>query len=187
MTEGASQTMTPYLRKTHVRWLTVMLEHYSGEETSLRKRLDGGDIWGDGHANEWRRYQAESAALRAAIAALQLSDETPQSASKDIVERIIRTVKTWPVESPPTGTYQSWVAALVAEIEQLRYGLANSRPSETPVLPGELEQLRRIDRAARKFVNACEPKVRIPNEPFAELCNALFYGDPLHALPDRKR
>lgn len=156
-----SKMMTPYLRKTHIRWLTVMLEYYSGEEISLRKRLDEGDVWGDGHENEWRRYQAESEALRAAIAALQPSDETPQSASKDIVERIIRTVKTWPVESPPTGTYQSWVAALVAEIEQLR----------------------RIDRAARKFVNACEHKVRTPNEPFAELCEALFYGGPTPCPP----
>jgi hypothetical protein len=38
------------------------------------------------------------------------------------VERIIRTVKAWNPESPPSGTYQKWALALVNEIERLRRG-----------------------------------------------------------------
>jgi hypothetical protein len=64
--------MTPYLRETHIRWLNEMLEHYSSQEADYRKRLDAREVWGeDGHENEWLRYQAEAAALRAAIEALQ--------------------------------------------------------------------------------------------------------------------
>ncbi len=89
----SSKTMSPNLRATHVRWLTIMLEHYSGEEKILSARLDEGEVWGDGHENEWRRYQAESAALRAAIEALSASTPVETSgpiAVADAFEEVLR-------------------------------------------------------------------------------------------------
>lgn len=67
----SSNEMSPYLRERHLRWLNQLLDHYGGQEVDLRKRLDAREVWGDGHENEWRRYQEEAAALRAAIEALQ--------------------------------------------------------------------------------------------------------------------
>lgn len=107
-----SKTMTPYQREVHVRWLTIMLEHYSDEEVSLRKRLDAREVWGDGHENEWRRYQAEAAALRAAIEALQLP--TPETKERNI-EDAARSSEYWKGEHLAANRENERLRALLGE------------------------------------------------------------------------
>jgi hypothetical protein len=72
-----------------------------------------------------------------------ISHEFVAQDSKPEIDRIIKTVKTWPVESPPTGTYQNWIAKLVAEVEKLRVentglkrelGMLDDAPSDETVV-----------------------------------------------------
>lgn len=70
-----------------------------------------------------------------------ISHEFVAQDSKSEIDRIIKTVKTWPIESPPMGTYQKWIAKLVAEVEKLRIeniglkrelGMLDDDPSDEP-------------------------------------------------------
>lgn len=108
---SASNPMTPRQRDAHARWLTLMLEYYNGEEKTLRTRLDKREVWGDGYENEWRRYQAEAAALRAGIEALQPSVETLLDSKKELyveafailsrVEKLLLDTRAAPETSTP--------------------------------------------------------------------------------------
>jgi hypothetical protein len=136
--------VTPYLREVHISWLTIMLEHYSSEETSLRKRLDAREVWGDGHETEWRRYQAEAAALRAAIGALQPSDETPAAPSvlQDILACLEYREGARYLVQVREGDSESFWAALADAFSQRRPAKAIATPPFSGIVDSSISQYR---------------------------------------------
>lgn len=95
--------------------------------------------------------------------------ETPQPASKELALLLCRAAGWLAVpEGESAKSTRELIERLVAAVKAHAY--------ETPVQPGELEQLRRIDQAARAFVNACPGKTA--GKAYEALSNALFDGRP---------
>lgn len=126
-----------------------------------------------------------------------ISHEFVAQDSKPEIDRIIKTVKTWPIESPPTGTYQNWIAKLVAEVEKLRFentglkhelGVLDDAPSDEtseqpsiPVCPGCRKPLHEVRQSSGSMLNSDQFDAVRAGDWYCDACPSNGRGNTAYA------